>query len=114
MKQLFFLLVCLLTACTGLDQAADERIPQAALDTWEYIQKYDKAPPGQVGGRRFGNYEKRLPITGDNGQKLRYREWDIYPKKKGQNRGAERIVSSSENKAYYTPDHYESFILINP
>jgi ribonuclease T1 len=42
------------------------------------------------------------------GKPARYREWDVNPKKKGKNRGAERLVTS-EKRAWYTRDHYETF-----
>lgn len=109
----FALLFFTLLSCRRPD-GQKESIPQEAYSTWEYVKKYNKAPKGYVGGRRFGNYEKRLPQKTENGQRINYKEWDIYPKKKGQNRGAERIVTSSTGLGYYTPDHYESFILMNP
>ncbi|WP_304237157.1 ribonuclease domain-containing protein [Jiulongibacter sediminis] len=95
-------------------QNQQDIIPKEAYDTWAYIKKHNSAPEGYVGGRRFGNYEKRLPQKTEKGQRINYKEWDIYPKKKGQSRGAERIVTSSEGLGYYTPDHYEGFILMNP
>lgn len=82
-------------------------IPREALQTLLYIRKYDKAPKGYEGGRQFMNRERRLPHY-DSGQLIFYREWDIYPKIKGQNRGPKRLVTSSV-KAYYTPDHYKTF-----
>ncbi len=93
--------------------ARQSEIPQAAYDTWNYVKKHNKAPEGYVGGRRFGNYENLLPKKGADNKPLRYKEWDIYPKKKGQNRGGERIVTSSDGKGYYTADHYNSFVLMN-
>lgn len=86
-------------------------IPQEALQTLLYIRKYDKAPDGYEGGRQFMNRERRLPHT-ENDETIYYREWDIYPRVKGQNRGARRLVTSSM-KAYYTGDHYRTFELIN-
>ncbi|MGR3811129.1 ribonuclease domain-containing protein [Jiulongibacter sp. NS-SX5] len=91
-------------------QTLTDQIPQAAFDTWAYVKKHNRAPRGYVGGRRFGNYEKLLPQKTETGKRVYYKEWDIYPKIKGKNRGAERIVTSSTNRGYYTPDHYESFI----
>jgi ribonuclease T1 len=89
-------------------------IPEAAYSTWSYIKEHNKAPKGYVGGRRFGNYEELLPKVNGQNKKLNYKEWDIYPKKKGQNRGAERLVTSSDGNAYYTSDHYASFIKLEP
>lgn len=95
------------------DQSNMEGAPSYVLETLEYIHEHNEAPSGYVGGRVFQNREGRLPKSGPNGQKIRYREWDVHPKVKGQNRGAERIVTSETGDAYYTSDHYQSFQKIN-
>lgn len=81
-------------------------IPSYALDVLAYIEKNNEAPDGYVGGREFKNREKRLPLE------YNYREWDVHPKKKGKNRGAERLVTSNKGSAYYTKDHYRTFLKI--
>ena len=44
----------------------------------------------------------------------RYREYDVHPKVPGKNRGAERIVIDQRTgKAYYTADHYRTFVPMN-
>ena len=86
----------------------NSKIPKKVYSVLDYIRKYDRAPDGFVGGRKFGNFEKRLPLKDPQGQSARYREWDVNPKKKGKNRGAERLVTS-EKQAWYTRDHYETF-----
>lgn len=62
-----------------------------------------------VGGRTFNNGAQpdnnKLPYAA--GQT--YQEWDINPSLAGQGRGAERIVTSSDGKVYYTGDHYANF-----
>lgn len=68
--------------------------------------------PGTKGGVSFRNSERQLPLTDSSGRKLRYREWDVNPKKPGRGRDAERIVTSSDGSAWYTKDHYKSFTLI--
>jgi ribonuclease T1 len=83
-------------------------IPEKAYTVLAYIRKHNQAPDGHVGGRKFGNYEKRLPQKDHNGKPARYREWDVNPKKQGKNRGRERLVTS-EKRAWYTGDHYETF-----
>ena len=82
-------------------------IPDYVLSTLVYIRINNEAPQGYVGGRKFFNREKRLPEIKEE----HYREWDVHPKRQGQNRGAERLVTSSQN-AYYTKDHYNSFTQI--
>lgn len=88
-------------------------IPKAALETLAFVRSHGQAPPGHVGGRRFGNYggggERKLPERDVRGNRVEYQEWDIYPKQPGRNRGAERLVTGTDGRAWYTADHYCSF-----
>ena len=68
--------------------------------------------PGTKGGITFRNNERRLPVTDADGRRVAYREWDVNPKEPGRSRDAERIVTGSDGTAWYTADHYRSFILI--
>ncbi|MHC3004485.1 guanyl-specific ribonuclease [Gordonia sp. GN26] len=68
--------------------------------------------PGTKGGITFRNNERRLPVTDAGGRRVAYREWDVNPKEPGRSRDAERIVTGSDGTAWYTADHYRSFILI--
>jgi guanyl-specific ribonuclease Sa len=52
-----------------------------------------------------------LPGTDANGTSVTYREWDVNPYT-GANRGAERLVTGSDRSAWYTNDHYNSFVRI--
>ncbi len=68
----------------------------------------DVAPGKSIGGDRFGNYEGLLPAA-------RGRTWyEADANYHGGNRGAERIVYSSDGLVYYTADHYESFTQMHP
>ena len=87
-------------------------IPDEVYNTLEYILKYQKPPDGYVGGRKFYNREKKLPLKDFTGQILSYKEWDIHPKSSHKTRGAERIITDSNLNAYYTKDHYKTFIKI--
>ncbi|MCO6460764.1 MAG: hypothetical protein J5I59_05130 [Saprospiraceae bacterium] len=89
----------------------NEAIPVYVNKTLTYIRIHDKAPDGFVGGRRFQNREGRLPKYDFKGRKIYYREWDVHPKRRGKNRGPERLITS-QSKAYYTKDHYKTFITI--
>lgn len=90
-----------------------DQFPDYALETLEYVREHTQAPAGYVGGRVFQNRENQLPKTDDKGIKIDYQEWDVHPKMQGQNRGAERLVTSSNGDAYFTSDHYRSFKKIN-
>lgn len=62
------------------------------------------APGKSIGGDRFGNYERRLPVL-KNGF---YKECDIDTR--GRPRGAKRLVFTDKGKRiYYTEDHYNTF-----
>ena len=92
-------------------QAEHEKVvPQKVYEVLEYIRQNNRAPNGYVGGKRFGNFEKRLPLKDENGKKMTYKEWDVNPRLHGKNRGAERLITSNDDRAWYTSDHYESFI----
>jgi len=91
---------------------SNQNIPEKVYNVLNYVRKYNKAPEGFVGGRTFGNFEKRLPLKDQNLKPMRYREWDVNQKKKGKNRGAERLITSENRRAWYTRDHYETFIEI--
>lgn len=66
-----------------------------------------QAPRGHVGGEVFENREGKLPQGGS------YRSYDVHPYTKGQRRDAERVVRDGRSgKAWYTRDHYRSFVEI--
>jgi len=78
---------------------------QAVLE--QIQQRHGKSLPGYVGGKSFHNRERKLPQS-------RYREYDVHPVRPGRNRGPERLVIDQQTgKAYYTPDHYDTFIPMN-
>jgi len=93
----------------GYRRHSDEDIPQKVYKILEYVRANGRAPEGYQGGRKFGNYEKRLPLKDNTGKPMSYQEWDVNPKKKGKNRGAERLITSQNKHAWYTRDHYNSF-----
>ncbi|MBM7368062.1 ribonuclease domain-containing protein [Gordonia hydrophobica] len=65
--------------------------------------------PGTRGGDTFRNREGNLPTRTATGKRVTYKEWDVNPRKRGQGRDAERIVTGSDGSAWYTADHYRSF-----
>jgi guanyl-specific ribonuclease Sa len=85
-----------------------QQIPAKAHAVLKAIQDRGGDPlPGYAGGRRFQNRERRLPLG-------TYREYDVEPRRRGKNRGAERIVIERQTgKAYYTGDHYRTFVPMN-
>lgn len=93
------------------ESSTDSRVQSPPLKAHEILQAVQKRHgnplPGYVGGRTFQNRERRLPSG-------RYREYDVNPKISGRNRGPERVVIEQRTgKAYYTGDHYVTFIPLN-
>ncbi|EOG1933862.1 ribonuclease domain-containing protein [Providencia stuartii] len=67
----------------------------------------DVLPGKAIGGDRFSNREKRLPIAPN-------RQW--YEADINYNcghRGADRLLYSSDGMIYVTTDHYKSFLQVN-
>ena len=75
-----------------------------------------KWPPddasGTKGGTNFGNFEGRLPKKTSSGKRITYTEWDVNRREAGRSRDAERIVTGSDGSAWYTADHYNTFVEI--
>jgi guanyl-specific ribonuclease Sa len=84
-------------------------IPGKVTIALQYIISNGRSMPGYIGGRKFGNFEKRLPEMDNQNKPIQYQEWDVNPHRKGINRGVERIITSNNGKFYYTHDHYQNF-----
>jgi len=134
MKAIVLGLVALATAAlaactgTGADTSAVTRtasvstnavtpnIPAYALSTLDVIRQTGRAPNGYRGGTRFFNDGRdggtTLPATAADGARIRYQEWDVHPWVRGVNRGAERLITGSDGSAYFTGDHYRTFVRI--
>ena len=91
-------------------------VPAKVATVLMYVDQHERAPDGYEGGRTFHNYgshgDESLPRRDARGRAIRYREWDVNPKVPGKNRGPQRLVTGSDGSAYYTSDHYRSFIKI--
>ncbi|MFH5208668.1 ribonuclease domain-containing protein [Antrihabitans spumae] len=88
-------------------------VPAAATQT---LQKIDAGSwpesanaPGTKGGETWRNRDRQLPVKDAAGKAITYKEWDVNPKRRGQTRDAERIVTGSDGSAWYTGDHYKTF-----
>lgn len=93
---------------------SQNQVPDYVYKVLNHVIKYDNPMTGYLGGRIFYNREKLLPEVQKNGQKIKYKEWDVHPKEFKNNRGPERLVTSSVKTYYYTKDHYQSFQKIEP
>lgn len=73
-------------------------------------QATGKAPAGVKGGSEYVNDGRGNSQVLPRKPGVTYREWDVNPKQKGVNRGGERLVTGSDGSAFYTTQHYKSFI----
>lgn len=78
--------------------------PKEVRDTANYVKQNNSAPSGHSSGPHKGNELKQLGVTAQS-----YMEYDIYANKLPKERGLERIVVDSNNRIYYTNDHYSTF-----
>lgn len=88
------------------------KAPEYVMEVLAFVEEHHDAPQGYVGGRTFQNREQILPKINAKGLKINYQEWDVHKKEAGKNRGAERLITSDDHHAYYTSNHYKSFIKI--
>jgi ribonuclease T1 len=92
--------------------SAKPEIPQKVYTVLQYVTTHHKPMEGYVGGKEFKNREKRLPEMTTENKTIDYQEWDVNPKIFGQNRGVERLITGNDNSAWFTANHYQSFIKI--
>jgi RHS repeat-associated protein len=95
----------------------DEAIPETAEKVADYaLEKNGASMRGWKGGSRYQNDGREggeiLPEQDAQGAPITYKEYDVWPKGPGYNRGADRVVIGSDNSAYFTNNHYQSFIQI--
>jgi len=93
---------------SGSPRGAELAALQQARDVLAAIEAGHGEPlAGYVGGRVFQNREGRLPPG-------RYREYDVHPRVPGRDRGPERlVVDQGTGRAYYSGDHYRTFVPLN-
>lgn len=91
-------------------EVSSNGIPQKAVTVLNYIKKNNAAPDGFVGGRHFGNFEHLLPERDAAGNRIEYQEWDVNAKEQSKSRGIQRLVTGSDGRAWYSNNHYQSFV----
>ncbi|MFO7191021.1 MULTISPECIES: ribonuclease domain-containing protein [Thermocrispum] len=93
---------------SGLPITPLSELPAEARQTWRLIQRGGPFPERQD-GTVFGNREGLLPAR-EHGY---YREYTV-PTPNSPDRGARRLVTGEGDELYYTPDHYRSFVVVDP
>lgn len=92
----------------GLQVVGLSTLPPEAEDTYRLIE--DGGPyPESKDGSVFGNREGLLPVA-EHGY---YREFTV-PTPGSADRGARRLVTGGVDELYYTSDHYQSFVVVDP
>jgi len=97
-------------AATGAGRIPVGPGTEKAWNVLERVNAKGSPLPGYKGGSVFENAEGRLPGVDGAGNPISYREWDVNPYTKGVDRGPERVVTGSDGSAYFTGDHYDSFL----
>ena len=97
-------------------------VSKLSSNTQEILKKYENhdwkgKPPNIKGelnaGQVYRNKDGILPIYDKQGNIIKYKEYDINPKKPdASGRDAERFVRGTDESVYYTSDHYKTFIRI--
>ena len=90
--------------------APRDPVPPHAREALAYVRKHGFPAPGFMGGRVYGNYEGVLPRYDTRRKRIEYREWDVRPRAQGRNRTPERLVTGSDGRAWYTADHFKTFV----
>lgn len=102
---------CEALAAKRLKQWIQKTIPKEAREVLQHIRTHNGTPPKHYkGGRPYQNRDNALPQFDSAGNPITYKEYDIFPKVKGQSRGSGRIVVGSDGKAYHS-DHYGDPVL---
>lgn len=83
-------------------------LPPETGATWELIQRGGPFDSDRDGAT-FGNREGLLPARPPG----YYREYTV-PTPGSDDRGARRLVTGRGGELYYTADHYESFVAVDP
>lgn len=103
-------------------------IPKNAQDAIDDIAKYGvDGTQGRAGTSGFagplvpGNFENSgrrgghiLPRKTGTGDPITYRKWGVWQSLDNPNPGGERIVTGSDGSVYYTPTHYQTYIVAVP
>lgn len=96
-------------ADSGLRVVGMSTLPDEAVAIAELIEDGGPFPYPGKDGSVFHNREGLLPSE-ETGY---YREYTL-PTPGSSDRGARRFVTGDEDELFYTPDHYRSFVVVDP
>lgn len=84
-------------------------LPPEAARTWRLIEAGGPFPYPRNDGTVFDNREKRLPSKPAG----YYHEYTV-PAPGSADRGPRRLITGDGTKLYYTGDHYQTFVAVDP
>ncbi|MET0133985.1 MAG: ribonuclease domain-containing protein [Kibdelosporangium sp.] len=93
---------------SGLPVRSLSVLPPETASTWRLVERggpFSSNRDGVV----FENREKRLPAKPGS----YYHEYTV-PTPGSADRGARRLVVGQSRELYYTEDHYDSFVVVDP
>jgi ribonuclease T1 len=96
-------------SASGLPVSAISALPAQAKQTYQLIEHGGPYPYPGNDGVVFGNREHRLPAERSG----YYHEYTV-PTPGNRDRGARRLITGSDHELYYTGDHYDSFVVVDP
>ncbi|MGH3972914.1 MAG: ribonuclease domain-containing protein [Pseudonocardiaceae bacterium] len=100
--------LAVVASTAGLPVRTWSQLPPQAEEVWQLIQQGGPFLY-QQDGAVFGNREERLPKQ----QPGFYRKYTV-PTPGESDRGPRRLVTGGTTELYYTGDHYESFVVVDP
>ncbi|QUQ68021.1 ribonuclease domain-containing protein [Kutzneria sp. CA-103260] len=96
-------------AASGLPVKALSSLPKETSDTWKLIQQGGPFPYPKNDGVVFHNNGNVLPRNKDG----YYHEYTV-DTPGAKNRATRRLITGSQRELYYTDDHYDSFVVVDP
>lgn len=93
---------------SGLRVERLSSLPEEAAETWRLIEAGGPFPERRD-GTVFFNREGLLPAR----ERGYYHEYTV-PTDGLSHRGARRLVTGESDELYYTGDHYQSFVIVDP
>jgi guanyl-specific ribonuclease Sa len=93
----------------GLTVRPLSALPPEATSTWRLVQQGGPFPYPRNDGVVYQNREGILPAEGSG----YYHEYTV-PTPGSSDRGARRLITGSGRELYYTGDHYQSFVSVDP
>ena len=94
---------------SGLPVRPMSALPLQVAATYRLVRAGGPFPYPAHDGAVFGDLERSLPVEPAN----YYREYTV-PTPGAADRGARRLIVGARGEVYYTPDHYRSFVVVDP